>query len=1053
MALVRVTVAGTIGKAVRINPDATEGSKIGVDFQLPDGTVPSLEGLADALYTAAPPAQFFDDESNDPTRNQIYESDIIDGLLLARVADPEVITGAYTFNANVTFGNAVPINWKDSGGTKFEFLNFTAGTPVSNAVGHIVSKLGAGVTTTSGTYVSAAGASVAFASMDANEDYVVFIRAYVGNSSSTTTNQNKVRLAKGGVEVVGSELVYESPATVLDSHGVTYSWGGIIASGSSGDLQLQHLSGNGSDTVFVNNVTILMIKVSDLILNTNVFHDTNTGLVELDDGDFPAAWMATGAAVTIGDGVSDYLVFGSVRVDNFLTGGNTVDTRINDGTVQLKGTGIVLGDFSDELTLGFFQLWQAPAASTTLSVEAQTTGFPVDKVYASIIAIRMDAFSDYNSDLLATSPDLGNGPNTLATVAFTTAATGEYGFISGATGPNLSVVGPPDFIRNSLNGGGDVTIGGSETQLGAVNVGSLDQVHIGVSADQSLSISDTIDADFVANDAATPAVYTNNFLLVFEWSIATAPEVYKVGNAGFATEILGTTVTVQAPLFATSYDGVLAANLTDKTDTEVIETFWTWSGTQAKIRFNQTDAAADNRLWELGVGNERFALTLRNDAGTQIVDIIKIERTGNTGDSIELIVNNLIAGTVDADFDDLTATSYGGILEANLLDKSTAETVAGLWTFSGAQITRFVGTAPRIRIIETGGTLNEGAWQFLANTDQFLFSTLADDETGGNSIMLVTRTATVVDAVQFFAPLKATSYDGILAANLLDKTATEDITGSYTFSVGPTFFSAGTEGAPGIAFNGDPDTGAYSPGANIFAITVGGVEAVRWTGASIPIVDYALDSGIIASTTQTQGQQLLTASYNEISTVANDNDVVTLPTCKKGRYCLVINTGANKLQLFPSSGDNLGQGIDSSTTVEPNSALLFIGSDPTNWREADNNKTYRIGHTYGVISKIKVPNGDKDFIIPFFVSLASGQTAKLVKVRHKINAGTSVTCKLQKNGSDITGFTGISVTTTAADTDPADVTLANNDKLALVVTGTSGNPQNMSFTIFIEYTT
>jgi len=119
---------------------------------------------------------------------------------------------------------------------------------------------------------------------------------------------------------------------------------------------------------------------------------------------------------------------------------------------------------------------------------------------------------------------------------------------------------------------------------------------------------------------------------------------------------------------------------------------------------------------------------------------------------------------------------------------------------------------------------------------------------------------------------------------------------------------------------------------------------------------------------------------------------------------------------------------------------------------ADPDKVYRIGHTYGVISRIKVPSGQKDFIIPFFVSLASGQTAKLVKARHIINDGTSVTCKLQKNGSDITGFTGISVTTTAADTDPSDVTLADDDKLALVVTAVSGTPRNMSFTIFIEYT-
>lgn len=40
------------------------------------------------------------------------------------------------------------------------------------------------------------------------------------------------------------------------------------------------------------------------------------------------------------------------------------------------------------------------------------------------------------------------------------------------------------------------------------------------------------------------------------------------------------------------------------------------------------------------------------------------------------------AGAVDADFDAITATSYGGITEANLLDKSAAETISGAWSWS-----------------------------------------------------------------------------------------------------------------------------------------------------------------------------------------------------------------------------------------------------------------------------------------------------------------------------------------------------------------------------------
>jgi hypothetical protein len=113
---------------------------------------------------------------------------------------------------------------------------------------------------------------------------------------------------------------------------------------------------------------------------------------------------------------------------------------------------------------------------------------------------------------------------------------------------------------------------------------------------------------------------------------------------------------------------------------------------------------------------------------------------------------------------------------------------------------------------------------------------------------------------------------------------------------------------------------------------------------------------------------------------------------------------------------------------------------------------YRFGHTYAITGEIIVPSGDDAFVLPFNVSLATGQTAAVVKCRYSINSGTSVTCKLQKNGVDLTGFTGITVTTTPASTDPADQAVVDDDELALVVTAVAGLPKNLSFTIFIENT-
>ena len=90
-------------------------------------------------------------------------------------------------------------------------------------------------------------------------------------------------------------------------------------------------------------------------------------------------------------------------------------------------------------------------------------------------------------------------------------------------------------------------------------------------------------------------------------------------------------------------------------------------------------------------------------------------------------------------------------------------------------------------------------------------------------------------------------------------------------------------------------------------------------------------AGLSASTTQSQGQGALTAEINEVATCANANDVVTLPAASAGRYCLVINNGAQTLQVFPASGDDLGAGVNTSTTITSGSRKLFIAYNATSW--------------------------------------------------------------------------------------------------------------------------
>ena len=92
-----------------------------------------------------------------------------------------------------------------------------------------------------------------------------------------------------------------------------------------------------------------------------------------------------------------------------------------------------------------------------------------------------------------------------------------------------------------------------------------------------------------------------------------------------------------------------------------------------------------------------------------------------------------------------------------------------------------------------------------------------------------------------------------------------------------------------------------------------------------------VNAGLTASTTKTQGQGALTAEVNEVATVANTNDTVTLPTAVTGLKIIVINNGTNDLQIFPASGDNLGAGANSSTSIEQGETATFVAYDATNW--------------------------------------------------------------------------------------------------------------------------
>lgn len=139
------------------------------------------------------------------------------------------------------------------------------------------------------------------------------------------------------------------------------------------------------------------------------------------------------------------------------------------------------------------------------------------------------------------------------------------------------------------------------------------------------------------------------------------------------------------------------------------------------------------------------------------------------------------------DGSNLSATNIGGILQANLLDKVAAEAISANWDFTAIMGTttaaiNFKSSTPGFMITETDAAVDNGVWRELASAGSLFFQARNDAGTTGTTWMQVDRTGTTVDVVTIGAPLTATSYDGILAANLLDKTVAATVSAVYTFS-------------------------------------------------------------------------------------------------------------------------------------------------------------------------------------------------------------------------------------------------------------------------------
>ena len=91
-----------------------------------------------------------------------------------------------------------------------------------------------------------------------------------------------------------------------------------------------------------------------------------------------------------------------------------------------------------------------------------------------------------------------------------------------------------------------------------------------------------------------------------------------------------------------------------------------------------------------------------------------------------------------------------------------------------------------------------------------------------------------------------------------------------------------------------------------------------------------VNSGLTAHVGSAQGSGPILASYNIYDTVATGGDAATLPASFSEGTVIYIKNGAaaNSMDIFPASGDDLGEGADTVLALAAKDFVVFVATTP-----------------------------------------------------------------------------------------------------------------------------